>query len=118
MEIASTDIKADLDDIEDKIIDVLRLESRTEEQLQSIGLLAAYVLNELLSCIDPATGIRGWALDDLYIQDSSESGTKMAISGVSYWLNGGADCYRFKADIAKGIDPLLYSFKFYGESIQ
>lgn len=116
MEFASKDIKADITDIEGKISEILVLKDRTEDQIQSVGQLCAFGLNEIFHYIDSVTGLRGWALDDLYVQDSTESAKKITLSGISHWLNGGANCERFQADIAKTTNPILYSFKFYKKS--
>lgn len=56
-----------------------------------------------------------WAIDDFEIQSKSTKMDHLSLEGAAYWLEGGENCSLVRVDIGQNTDPLLYSFKFYGE---
>lgn len=83
----------------------------SQDDLTTISYCLALVLCDLFRDIDKDTGMRGWSTDDLEVESHINSKYKLTLKGRIFWLIGGTECVRYQADIAKNLNPLMYSYK-------
>lgn len=101
----------EIEESESKIAQLMLTEEITHESAQRIGDLLGRILSSYFSTLDRDTGMKGWSVDDMYPTEIRSVSNKITLSGDIHWLSGGDTCKHFQADIAKDIDPMLYSVK-------
>ena len=100
-----------IEESESKIAQLILSEEITDEAAQRIGDLLGRILSSYFSTLNRDTGMRGWSVDDMYPTEIRSGNNKITLSGDIHWLSGGDICKHFQADIAKDLDPMLYSVK-------
>jgi len=104
-------LKITIDEKEIAISEVIQKSSLIDDDTNYICGQLARILNNFFSVQEKETGLRSWAIDDMYPDETEIDAKKLTLKGKIYWLDGGGDCVYYQADIARNTTPLLYSVK-------